>query len=284
MVPKIVLRNQGSDPLTNVDIYYRVNDETVYSYEWTGNLAFMESEAVTLTELEFEILDENNFYAYSVDPNGIPDEYPQNDTLVQSFARAEITPLTVKLMLRTDSDPQQTTWEILNSTGEVQYSGGPYSNPNTLFNETFLLEDMECYLFKIYDSGGDGLVQSGFYVFYHGSGNYIKDGTEFGSVDSAYFEVNTQVGIAGIETDVNIGIYPNPATTSINVYFMMTDNEKVSVSVYDLTGRCVKTADQGALPAGPQEINIPSEDLKPGLYLARIRIGQKSFTQKLTIK
>lgn len=282
--PKIVLRNQGSDPLTNVTIYYHVNDETVYSYEWTGNLAFMETEEVTLPELGFEILDENNFYAYSVDPNGIPDEYPRNDTMVQSFARAEITPLTVKLMIRTDSNPGQITWEVLNSAGEVQYSGGPYSNANTTYNETFLLGDLECYLFKIYDAGGDGLVLPGFYALYYGSGIYIKNGTGFGSVDSAYFEVNTQVGIASKEAEIKIGIYPNPATISINVYFLLTDNEKVSVSIYDLSGRCIKAADQGALPAGPQEIIISSEDIKPGLYLVQTQIGQQSFTQKLTIK
>lgn len=282
--PKIILRNQGSDPLTQVDIFYHVNDETVYTYEWTGNLEFMETEEVALPELGFEILDENNFYAISVDPNGIPDEYPRNDTLIQPFARAEITPLTVKLMIRTDANPQQITWEVLNSNGDVQFSGGPYANANTTYNETFVLGDLECYLFKIYDSAGDGLVLPGFYALYYGSGIYIKNGTEFGSVDSAFFEVNTQVGIKDNVPEPNIGIYPNPATTSVNIYFLLTDNENVRVSIYDLTGRIVKTAEMGELPAGPQEVNIPSDGMKPGIYLVQTQIGQKIQTQKLTIK
>jgi hypothetical protein len=244
----------------------------------------MESEEVSLPGFGFEILDENNFYAYSVNPNGIPDDYPRNDTLVKPFERAAITPLTVKLMLRTDSNPGETTWEVLNSTGEVQYSGGPYSNSNTVYNETFVLGDMECYLFKIYDSGNDGLILPGFYALYYGSGIYIKNGTSFGAVDSAFFEVNTQVGITAPEPEINVGIYPNPATTAVNIYFLLTDNETVTVTIYDLTGRIVKSSDEGILPPGPQAINIPSEELKPGLYLVQTQIGQKTETQKLTIK
>jgi len=282
--PKITIRNNGANPLTNVDIYYRLNDETTYTYPWSGNLGFLESAEVILPQTGFEILDENNFYAYSVNPNGSPDEYTKNDTLIQMFERAMITPLTVKLMMRTDANPQQNTWEILNSVGEVVYSGGPYANPTTIYQETFQLEDVECYIFKIYDSGGDGLTIPGFYALYYGSNNYIKSGTTFGSVDSAYFEVNTQVGITEKEGETNVNIYPNPATSFINLYFFIGNNEKVSIAVYDLVGHQIKTEDPGLLSAGPQEIRIATDDIKPGLYLVQTTIGGKIFTGKLTVK
>ncbi|MCK9399564.1 MAG: T9SS type A sorting domain-containing protein [Bacteroidales bacterium] len=281
--PKITIRNNGANLLTNVDIYYRINDETTYIYPWSGNLDFMESTELILPQTGFEILDENNFYTYSVNPNGSPDEYTKNDTLIQMFERAMITPLTVKLMMRTDANPQQNTWEILNSVGEVVYSGGPYANPTTIYQETFQLEDVECYIFKIYDSGGDGLVIPGFYALYYGSNNYIKTGTTFGSIDSAYFEVNTQVGITEKEGETNVNIYPNPATSYINLYFFIFNNEKVSIAVYDLVGRQVKTEKRGLLSAGPQAIRIAIEDIKPGLYLVQTTIGGKIHTQKLTI-
>jgi len=282
--PKITIRNNGANPLTNVDIYYRINDETTYIYPWSGNLDFLESTEVMLPQTGFEILDENNFYTYSVNPNGSPDEYTKNDTLIQMFERAMITPLTVKLMMRTDANPQQNTWEILNSVGEVVYSGGPYANPATIYQETFQLEDVECYIFKIYDTGGDGLVIPGFYALYYGSNNYIKTGTTFGSIDSAYFEVNTQVGITEKEAETNVNIYPNPATSFINLYFFIGNNEKVSIAVYDLVGHQIKTEDPGLLSAGPQEIRIATDDIKPGLYLVQTTIGGKIFTGKLTVR
>jgi hypothetical protein len=281
--PKITIRNQGADPLTHVDIFYRVNDETTYTYPWSGNLDFLESAEVTLPQTAFDILDENNFYAYTVNPNGLPDEYMKNDTLVQPFTRAAITPLTVKLMIRTDTNPQETTWDIVNSTGEVVESGGPYSNANSVYNETFQLADVECYKFSIYDSGGDGLVLPGFYALYYGNGIYIKNGTNFGTVDSAYFEVNTQVGIAEQQTRTDISIYPNPAASFINLYFFNPGNEKVKVSVYDLVGHEIKTSDPGYISAGPQMLRIETDGMKPGLYLVHTMIGSLSNTQKLTI-
>jgi len=282
--PTVILRNQGADVLTGATIHYRVNDEDTYSYEWTGNLNFMETEEVTLPGLGFELLEENTFFAYTVDPNGIPDDYPRNDTLAQPFDRAMITPLTVKLMLRTDSNPQEITWEVLNSAGEVQYAGGPYTNANQMYQESFQLGDMECYLFKIYDSGNDGLVLPGFYTLYYGSGVTIKNGTDFGAMDSVYFEVNTQVGIDEEMPALNVGIHPNPATDYVNLYFVNTESEPVSIRIYDLTGRLVKVDDKGILPAGTERVTIPIDNIKPGLYIIKTCIGPRTQSQKLTIQ
>lgn len=282
--PVVIIRNQGANPVTNATIFYHVNEEDVASYEWTGNLGFMETAEVTLPSISFELLEENNFYAVTVNPNGIPDEYPRNDTLVQPFDRAAITPLTVKLMLRTDSNPQQITWEVMNSAGEVLDSGGPYANPNSMYNETMVLPDMECYLFKIYDSGGDGIIIPGFYTLYYGNGITIKNGTSFGFEDAAYFEVNTQVGISDQQPVPHIEIYPNPATGSVNISFVQMSENNVTAGIYDLTGRMVKYSDQGMVNAGDQIIRLSTEDIKPGIYLIQVKNGQNTYSQKLTIK
>jgi hypothetical protein len=280
----VIIRNQGANPVTSATIYYHVNNEEIASYEWTGNLGFMETAEVILPSLAFELLEENNFYAVTVDPNGIPDDYPRNDTLIQPFSRAAITPLTVKLMLRTDSNPQQITWEVLNSTGDVMDSGGPYANANSMYNETMVRPDMECYLFKIYDSGGDGIIIPGFYTLYYGNGTTIKNGTSFGFEDAAYFEVNTQVGITDQEPEINIGIYPNPASNAVNISFVQMEETNVSAGIYDLTGRMVKSFDQGVVSKGDQIIRLATEDINPGLYLIQIEIGQNTYSYKLTIE
>jgi len=281
--PKVIIRNQGANPLTNVDIYYNVNGGTTLTYPWSGNLNFLESAEVELPSFDFELQDENNFFAYTVNPNGLPDEYMRNDTLIQSFNRAEITPLTVKLMIRTDANPEETTWEILNSIGEVQHSGGPYSDPGTIYQETLEMEDLECYIFKIYDSGNNGFEVPGFYALFYGSNNNIKTGTGFGAIDSAYFEVNTQVGIPEKDNETIISLYPNPATSSVNIAFFLANDEDVTVMVHDLVGRRVNNTVKEVLSAGPQVVRLSCEDLKPGIYIVQTIIGSKTNTQKLTI-
>jgi hypothetical protein len=281
--PKITLRNNGADPITNLNINYRLNEETTYTFPWTGNLGFLESTEITLPQTNFEVLDTNYFYAFSVDPNGSPDEYTKNDTLIQVIPHSEITPLTIKFMMRTDVNPQENMWEIINSVGEVVKTGGPYPNPNTIYQESFELADVECYIFKIHDTGGDGLLIPGFYALYYGSNNYIVTGTTFGSLDSAYFEVNTQVGISEKADNTTMNIYPNPAKTFITINFFSTDNEKLSIALYDLSGRKIKSEEAGMLSAGMQDIRMSTADIEPGLYIVQIKLGAKTQTQKLTI-
>ncbi|MDX9906761.1 MAG: T9SS type A sorting domain-containing protein [Bacteroidales bacterium] len=281
--PELTIRNNGAEPLTQVDVYYRINDETTYLYEWTGNLGFLGSDVITLPEISFDINDENSLYAYTVDPNGVPDEYIGNDTIIQPFGRAEITPLTVKLMIRTDENPDETTWEIRNSVGELQFSGGPYSQPNTVIQETFQMEDMECYIFRIFDVGGDGLNIPGFYALYHGTNSYISNGTDFGAIDTAYFEVNTQVGIDEMQSNPPIVIFPNPARDKFTTTLWLDGQKEVRIFIYDVAGQLVTSVYAGQLMAGYQTVEINTKDLAPGLYFVRTNIGPTHQTQKITI-
>lgn len=283
MEPRITLRNNGANAITSLDIHYRVNEEEILTYNWSGNLEFLESETVSLPPVSFQLEDVNELYINTVDPNGIPDEYTANDTMVEYVDRAEITPVTVKLMIRTDDNPDEITWKILNSSNTVVYSGGPYANPTTIYNETFQLEDIECYKFMIYDEGGDGLLIPGFYALYYGSNNYIKSGTEFGAVDSAYFEVNTQVGLTDLPAPAKMAIHPNPAKSAFNVEFFIGDPMKVSIAVYDLSGSKVLSMPAEQLNAGPHSLRIDASLLKPGMYLVQILTGNAVQTKKITI-
>ncbi len=283
MAPRITLRNNGSNQMTSVDIHYRVNEGTEMTFNWTGNLDFLESEVVTLPAISFELTDEMNLFAYTEDPNGVPDEYPANDTLLKVVDRAEITPTTVKLMIRTDANPDEITWEILNSAGEVAYSGGPYANPTTIYNETFQLPDLECYKFMIYDAGGDGLLIPGFYALYYGSNNYIKSGTEFGAVDSAFFEVNTQVGLKEDTRPVQLSISPNPATDAFTVSCFLGEPATLRIQMYDLAGSVVMSGFIAEVQAGVYSETFDVSALKPGMYLVRMSFGNQVQTRKITI-
>ena len=44
--PVVEIRNNGSTNLTTLDIVYTVNSGEPVTYEWTGNLGFLESETV----------------------------------------------------------------------------------------------------------------------------------------------------------------------------------------------------------------------------------------------
>ncbi len=170
----VELKNFGADTLTSVNIYWSLNGGTPQLYAWTGILLFGETVAVPLT---FEPLTDgaNTVVIYTELPNGMNDEVPANDQFSRDF-EAITAGGEVVLELHTDDYPTETTWELLDMSGNVLYSGGPYSQPETSFFHSMCLEPNTCYTYVIYDSYGDGIAfggVEGYYTITDASGNVL---------------------------------------------------------------------------------------------------------------
>mgnify|MGYP006287625167 CR=1 FL=1 len=281
--PHVKIRNNGGETLTSAMFRYRVNDGELHEYSWTGSLDFLESEIVELPEISFGVEDENELKIFTEMPNGSPDEYTKNDTSTYEFDRAVIAPEIIDRMIRTDDNPEEITWEIVNSGNEVIESGGPYSDPQTIIQEEIVLPYYDCFKFTIYDAGGNGLQMPGFYALYFGGSNYIASGTEFGAEDMAYFEGNTAVNIPEYNSDINLKIYPNPVTSSVHVDFFLEKNANAAIRVYSLMGKEIKTLHSGSLTAGPHSLTQDLTMLPAGIYFIKIDLGSKVFTEKIAI-
>ena len=136
-------------------------------------------------------------------PNSTTDEDFTNDTLLIEFdALLEGDKVTLEIDL--DAYPNETTWELINSTGDIIYSGGPYTGQlfETVTAEWCLNAD-SCYVLKIYDSENDGLSSffgDGDYRIYKADGTIIYDLPEpnFGSENENQLCFNTCVLTADI--------------------------------------------------------------------------------------
>ena len=76
----------------------------------------------------------------------------------------------------TDNYPGETTWALTDLDGAVVVSGGPYSDANTLYEESICVGD-GCYTFTINDSFGDGICCA----FGEGSYTVSSDGVVLAS-------------------------------------------------------------------------------------------------------
>ena len=76
---------------------------------------------------------------------------------------------------------------------------------------------------------------------------------------------NLEDGVISVdETSLDaFGIYPNPATSTINITSNITD--ATNVNIYDMTGRCVKNV---IINNSNATINV--EDLNKGVYFINI--------------
>lgn len=270
MEPSFILRNTGGSTMTSANIEVLVNNQVVKTVEWSGELMFMESELVSLGEIDFAVEDNNELVVRVVSVNGVDDENEGNNSQSFSFQGTTLqSGKTLKLTIRTDNNPQETTWEIRRtSNGDVVASGGPYEQANSMHNETIEVPGDDCYEFTIFDAGGDGLSDgSGIYGMKAGS-TTLFSGSSFTDRESNEFNYELHLG-ADEMTDMEISVYPNPSTGVVSV----TADGRNSIEVYNAMGQKVYEA------VMENEITMNLSHLSNGVYMIRVN-GENSVATR----
>lgn len=286
--PVIVIRNNGSENLTSLDIEYSVNGGTPQSYNWTGNLSFLEKDEIELEEILFNVMDENSLVISSVNTNGVGDDYLINDTYIKPFDEAMHISNQIRLVMITDDNPEETTWEVFNSNGDVILSGGPYTQAGTVIQEYHDIEVEDCYRFLIYDAGNNGLCceyGAGAWGLYDADGNVeIGTGGMFAGRDSVNFEVGGFTGVTNSSyQESSYSVYPNPTNGISNITLDLNKEENISYSIFNILGKEVKSVDLGLLQPGEKIYPVNMLDYEPGIYFISLNISDKSYTHKLIL-
>lgn len=90
----------------------------------------------------------------------------------QVYASIEVT---------TDENPSETSWSIARDTADnILYEEGDYTEQNFKYTFSTCATVPSCYIFTIYDSGGDGLSGDGGYKIYSNGNVVIEDTFESG--------------------------------------------------------------------------------------------------------
>jgi hypothetical protein len=288
IAPTIEATNFGSDEITSFTVEYEVNGN-LYSHEWEGTLATMESVVVDLPEASFEVQSSNTITAEIVQPNNQTDDYENNNTQDASFEEAVTTSTTVELLLRTDNNPEETTWEIMNSAGEVVESGGPYDSPNSwveMYTE-FILPPNDCYEFIVYDEAGNGFDDGNGMAKLTSSDDIeiINVNTvDFGYSIGMQFYGASGVAINDFIRKSSLDVYPNPASNQFNVNLNLARNAQVQMTLFDAYGKTVYNTENKTMAQGENIMNITTSHLESGLYLLRVKVDNHEMKKRVIIK
>lgn len=284
VAPVATIANYGNQPLTSLDINFKVNNGSVETFNWTGNLTYLGTEDVQLPEINFTVNTSNSLDIYCSNPNGQPDQYPGNDNKSMTFGSAPVLLAPAILFLRTDENPGETTWELLDNQGTVLYSGGPYNDPLTFYKDTFYFNTQDCHKLVIHDAGGNGLCCD------HGMGIYfvknfnnvtVIEGGEFGYSDEKQFETDIFTGDITFMTGQDLVINPNPFTDQFSVYMNNENAGQVIIRIFDMTGKEVYMQSGDALPGTGKQMVISNTGLEPGIYYIQVDTGEKVYTRKI---
>jgi hypothetical protein len=153
-----------------------------------------------------------------------------------------------------------------------------------MIQETFNLQDEACHSFVIYDAGGDGIQNPGFYLLYYGSNTIIAQGTDFGVKDMVDFNTADVVGLEEVSASSSISVYPNPVIDKATLLIDMEHSCLVNYKIYSITGQKIAESADLIMDAGQHGIIVDASAWNPGLYIYQVKAGDKIFTGKMTVQ
>jgi hypothetical protein len=287
--PTIIIQNTGSEPLTSATIKYWINDaEEPMVKEWTGNLAFLESEEVTLNSLPsfWKEADEeiNVFHAEITQANGQTDEYAPNNIYHSEFNLPDVLPSDFKVLFRTNNFPAENKLEITDYQGNVVFSLENLT-ANTTYNEDVSL-GLGCYTLNVYDYDDDGISWwanndgNGLLTLREANNRIIKNfEPDFGDNIRYNFTIDYPLSYDDVNT-FGLNLYPNPANDFINIEVEGRSEEAI-VQVYDINGKLI-IDNTVQLKQGFVNVQLPISNLADGVYYVNVIDGDKVYTQKFS--
>lgn len=81
--------------------------------------------------------------------------------------------------------------------------------------------------------------------------------------------------------EINVSLYPNPTSTEATITFELNNKNKVSIELYDLSGRLVSSALNETLEAGNHQVKVNVANQSNGLYIVKISIGKEVYSKQL---
>ena len=249
--PVLTIVNQGSNPVEGFEISYSLNGGQTFKNVFGHAIDATQSIEVELPSLSFSNgVNELEMVVNLL--NSAADDFPQNDTLVQTIELVESDYWT--LNVSTDFFAAETSWTLEDESGDEVWGVNNYpSGWNDYTYEGCM--DVGCYTLTFFDAGGDGFSAGGSMSLINGEGVEIAGFTmeegNFGSEVSysVCAVATTTSGCAdangnGMCDDAEVAGCLDITACNFNSQAIMDDgNCTYAEGLYDCDGACVDDAD-----------------------------------------
>lgn len=88
---------------------------------------------------------------------------------------------------------------------------------------------------------------------------------------------------AGIPRKITLSVYPNPFNPRTTIAFDLPSDERVTLMIYDITGRLVETLADAVYSRGMHTIGFDGSRFASGVYFARLNTATAARTQELLL-
>ena len=285
--PKFVFKNLAGQNVTAVTFEYGIEGYNSTYYNWTGNLAPLQEEEITLPTMnpyDFAQTDLNTFYIKAHLVNNTVDEDLTDNVMTSQFDNVKDFPADFRVILRTNSAGAESAWNITDMSGNVLFEqNSPASNQTHETNITGLAQG--CYKFTLTDAGKNGLS---FWANNAGAGSIkLRKATSngilksfnpnFGSKIEYYFTVGTPLTTGEYTTADDIKVLPNP-NAGVFTVTVPDNNTYHMLTVVDVAGRTVHSEN-----ISESTINLNLDHIKSGVYFVELHNDNSTISKKVVV-
>jgi len=120
--------------------------------------------------------------------------------------------------------------------------------------------------------------------------SWLYDGTAWGatgSVPMVRLNSDETASVASVNEAASFELgqnMPNPSNGNTTIVYNLPSNERVTLTVRDLTGRVVSVSNEGVKPAGKNMISLNTSAFGAGVYTYTITAGSSSLTKEMMVK
>ena len=302
--PKIKIKNTGTNQITQVVFSYSVTGGSVSTYTWSGVLNFLEETIVelgpTMPLYNGNLTNQFNVSIAMVNSsNG--DENSFNNTYTSIYNSVKVYQSQFIIFFSPNAATSsinpgfnESRWTLKDDNGNIIKSRINNAN-STIYRDTVNLPD-GCYEFTMDDDGCDGLSWWAYqyYTVNPGTGvirfNKLSPAIpikifngDFGCQVTERFIVNsTLTSIKKTESITKFMLYPNPASSIINVLFDMDEQQTINYVITDITGKEVNTGIFSNVGSDVHSIEV--DNLLSGMYFMTCKFDKGGvITQKFTV-
>ena len=229
--PIIKIRNLGKQDLTSLTIVYKTAGFAEKTFKWEGNLGFYEGAIITLPG-EIDANPGTNTFVVSLDaPNGIADEWDNDNSLEATFEAIPNIPSKFVVDFMTNNRPKDNWLYIVNSSYDTVYAKTPEMlDTATTYLDTITLPEGN-YFMQLVDTAGEGLEF--WFLAQAGYGRLRLKDTEGNLIH--LFESDCGNGqFYGFRADNETKVDPEVPHLSVNIYPRMVRNY---ATVYTTTNK-----------------------------------------------
>ncbi len=287
-LPIVIIQNTGSANLTSLVISYNVKGGTVKTYNWTGDLKFLEKKEVVLPVDNISFWDsgtENVFEVAISNPNGTTDEYAPNNKFRSEFNNFARYTGNLEFELRTNNKAYENYYKLYDAAGNLVFEKNGFS-PNTTYKE-YLQLSPGCYSLEFRDTGEDGLYfwanssqGTGYFRLRENNLTKFSFQPQFGNVFRYDFYSSGSVGQDEIDKNTALSVHPNPTNSKIFIEMKGFEGADVQVEIVNSVGQQVM---QRNLQIGmnKETAEFDLSELVEGVYIVRVANGDQLRTYKV---